>query len=225
MGRTAILFDLDGTLADAFADIAAAVNGALGSRSLPVHSVEVIRTMVGNGIAELCRRAAPALPAQELPAFLEDVRARYAADPVSRTVLYPGVRELLRELQSRAVPMAILSNKPHALTIEVCGRLGLTPFVAALQGEDPPRIPQKPDPAGARAVLAALGTTDAVVVGDMAPDGQLARNLDVPFIAALWSGATTESLQAFDPIALCRDPREVIAAMDSLPTLAPEGRR
>lgn len=209
---TVIIFDLDGTLVDAFADIASAVNGPLAARGLPVHSIDGVRGMVGSGIVELCRRAAPMLEGAELEGYLADVRSAYAANPVAHARPYEGVVDMVREARALA-RTAVLSNKPHAATVEVCRRLGLSPHMDAIEGEDPPRIPRKPDPTGARSLMAALGASRAMVVGDMAPDGILAAALGAPFIAALWSGAATGELESFDPVALCTHPRDVAGAI------------
>ncbi len=203
-----VIFDLDGTLVDAFADIAHAVNAPLAARGLPEHTVASVRTMVGSGIVELCRRAAPSLTGAEALAYLADVRAIYAAHPVVHARTYDGVPEMMRDARTIA-RTAVLSNKPHPATIEVCRRLGIEPHMDAIEGEDAPRTPRKPDPAGARGIMGRLGCSRAIVVGDMAPDGQLALGLGAPFIGALWSGATEEELRPLDPVALCRHPRDV----------------
>ena len=53
----AVVFDLDGTLADTLRDIADAMNGVLSARDLPTHSVHAYRDFVGEGARELVRRA------------------------------------------------------------------------------------------------------------------------------------------------------------------------
>ena len=152
-----VIFDLDGTLADTFPDIAAAVNVALSGRGLPAQSLESISKMVGAGIGELCRRAAPVLGESELPAFVEEVRRAYQATPVRDSRAYSGVLVALRELRARGYSCAVLSNKPHALTVLVCEHLGFAPYLDAVVGEDAPHTPPKPDPTGGRRVMEQLG--------------------------------------------------------------------
>ncbi len=205
---TVVILDLDGTLVDAFEDIMNAVNAPLRARGLPTHAIGAVRGMVGSGIVELCRRAAPMLAGPEAEAYLAEVRAAYAMHPVVHAQPYEGVMEMLRELRASS-PTAVLSNKPHPATLEVCRRLGIATLVDAIEGEDPPRIPRKPDPAGARALMARLGAAHAIVLGDMPPDGMLARALGAPFLGALWSGTTAAELRPLDPVALCAHPREV----------------
>jgi len=207
--KTAILFDLDGTLVDAFEDIAAAVNAPLVARGRAPHSVSVVRGMVGSGIVELCRRAAPDLAGEEFDRYLADVREEYRRAPVSRAYVYEGVADLLARLCKLDLPLGVLSNKPHAATVDVVAELGLAKFFDIVQGEDPPRIPRKPDPSGALNVLAELRATHAIVVGDMVQDGALATALGAPFIGVLWSGAQRQELSMSHPIALCATAGEV----------------
>jgi len=210
--KTAVLLDLDGTLVDAFGDIAAAVNAPLAARGMAAHSLDAVRRMVGAGIVELCRRAAPSLSGDEFEMYLADVRAEYARHPVVHAYVYPGVLGMLERLAPLG-PLAVLSNKPHSATVEVCRLLGIEPLVDIVQGEDPPGFPRKPDPTGARRVLAALGADGAIVLGDMAQDGELARGLGAPFVAALWSGADSGELAPLQPVALCRTPAEAFHAI------------
>ncbi|MDX2176650.1 MAG: HAD hydrolase-like protein [Candidatus Sumerlaeia bacterium] len=224
--RTLVVFDLDGTLVDAFADIAAAVNGALASRGLPTHAQAAVTGMVGDGIAVLCRRAAPMLGGAELESFTEEVRARYAADPVARSAVFPGALQVLEELRAAGAPAAVLSNKPHALTLEVCARLGIAERVARVQGEAPPEFPRKPDPAGARRLMAELGCGRALVVGDMAPDAELAAALGAPFIAVRWPGMPERAFPGTPPVAICPGARELSLRLSgALQTPGPAGHR
>ena len=99
--KKAVIFDLDGTLADTIADIAGAVNRALSREKAPAHSVSTdYRLMVGDGFRALIERALP----EELrtEAYIEATRAEAAADYSGRclelTSAYPGVPELLSAL-------------------------------------------------------------------------------------------------------------------------------
>lgn len=205
----AVLFDLDGTLVDAFRDIAAAVNHGLSRRGLPTRSVEDVTSLVGAGIHTLCERAAPGLRGHELESLVEDVRGYYAAHPVDRSVVYDGIPTVLGALRSAGVRTAVLSNKPHDLTLTVCQRLGLFPLLDYVQGEAAPRVPKKPDPAGARWLMGLLRAGRGVVVGDMVQDADLAAALGVPFIGVRWGAGSVEELAARHPIALVERPVEL----------------
>ena len=160
----ALVFDLDGTLVDSIADIAHHLNEALAERGLPTHGRTEVTRWVGEGARHLVTRAVPS--AARIDEVFAAFRARYRAHPVIDTHLYDGVPAALDAL-APGRKLAVLSNKPHDLTVEVCGQLlARWPF-GAIEGEQAGRLP-KPDPAGARSVLAKLGCapSEAVMIGD-----------------------------------------------------------
>ena len=73
-----VIFDLDGTVLETLADLANAVNFALEKHGYPCHSIEKVRTMIGNGVANLITRALPeGVSAETHAAVLADFKARY----------------------------------------------------------------------------------------------------------------------------------------------------
>jgi len=135
----AVVFDLDGTLVDSLADITTHLNAALVDHDLPARGREEIRQWVGYGAEELVIRA---VPRKELVApVLATFRTRYRAQPVIESRIYAGLGDVLDALASR-YRLAVLSNKPHELTVDVCRTLlSRWPF-AAIAGHraDRPRI-------------------------------------------------------------------------------------
>ncbi|MCX7028611.1 MAG: HAD hydrolase-like protein, partial [Spirochaetes bacterium] len=113
--KRAVLFDLDGTLLDTLEDLADAVNAVLSSFGFPSHPVDAYRYFVGDGVETLMRRTLPAGTATDealLQRAMELQRADYAKRWHAKTHPYPGVLELLADLEQRKIRMAILSNKP-----------------------------------------------------------------------------------------------------------------
>ena len=108
-----VIFDLDGTLLNTVADIAAATNHALAANGYPTHSVDAIRSFVGNGINKLFERALPEGHKDE--AEVLRIRASfvpyYNEHGAERTVPYPGIPELLTALQAHGLKLAVASNK------------------------------------------------------------------------------------------------------------------
>jgi phosphoglycolate phosphatase len=223
---TAIVFDLDGTLADAFADIAAAINLPLGRRGLPLHDVASIKSMVGDGAGKLIERAVPAgTSAEDLAAIRTEMLAHYYAHPADNAFLYDGIRGVLESLHGRAVPLAILSNKPHPMTLETCRRLDISHYFAAIQGEDPQHAPRKPDPAALTALRTRLGVDQLVMVGDGVPDGLVAQRAAVPFVACLWGTRTREQLAPYTPVAVAEQPADLAPILHDLLTATNGTRR
>src|SRR5690606_1047222 len=113
-----VIFDLDGTLADSLRDIAAALDHVLVELALPRLSDAQVERMVGDGARMLIRRALGArvdLEERALAAF----QARYRGALAVHTRAYEGIDALLDALEERGVPTGVLSNKPHAATVEL----------------------------------------------------------------------------------------------------------
>ncbi len=196
----ALVFDLDGTLVDSLADIAAALNHVLAADGLPQHPLFAYRQFVGEGMRRLVERAAPGQPAERIDRLVEAARARYRDHLLEETRCYPGVTAALAELAEHpagGLPLAILSNKPQEFAEQVTrALLPEVPFLA-VEGERPGR-PRKPDPAGALAVAEALGVApDACwLVGDTRTDMDTARAAGMVGIGVLWGFRDRAELEA-----------------------------
>lgn len=173
----AAVFDLDGTLIDSVPDIAAALNTCLVSEGRAPLNEDGVAKLVGGGARELVARA---LGAATLDADVDrvhaDFLAYYDAEPVTRTRLYPGARELLFELRDTGLPLAICTNKPQHLTDLILARMDLAAYFSAIWGAAPGQ-PLKPDAACLRNICTRLGTEPAetVMVGDSYTDVAAAR--------------------------------------------------
>ena len=181
-----IIFDLDGTLADTLRDIAQAVNVALASLSLPTHSTAKYRQWVGSGWKNTMRQAAE-VSEDDLEQLCEAAFQYYKGHLTDNTRLYDGVAEVLGELSRRRVGMAVLSNKPHDLTVATVTDLGCAERFAAVQGAVDEQM-RKPDPATALRLAAVLGSAprEVYLVGDSSVDVATARNGGMVPVAVTW---------------------------------------
>jgi phosphoglycolate phosphatase len=211
MAFRAAIFDLDGTLADTLATIAGVANHALRSLGLPEHQLAAYKSMVGEGITVLCRRALPPGREELLDEMLRRARARYATHFLDGARLYDGMREALEELARRGAKLAVLSNKPHDLTVKTVEGLGIAPLFACLVGQAE-RFPPKPDPAVARHVQEQLGVAAAEVlyVGDSAIDMDTARNAGFAPLGVTWGFRSRDELLAHGARWLVGHPRAIV---------------
>ena len=176
----AVIFDLDGTLADSAPDIAAALNATLEASGLAKLDLATIKTMVGGGAGLLVARALSVneeAPKQDrvetlLAGFLE----RYRAAACVHTRLYPSARDTLDELAAEGIALGICTNKPSDLTQLVLAGLGVRGYFTSVVAATPD-LPPKPDAAMLLWVLSEIGAApDAtLMIGDSAADLGCAR--------------------------------------------------
>ena len=191
-----ILFDLDGTLIDSLEDLADAVNHALGLRGLPLHSVAEYRRMVGHGVRNLVKQALPEGADDALvDSALSDFKAYYQAHIDVHTRPYPGIPELLTDLQAHGVQLAVASNKFQEGTEYLIQRFFPGNRFVAILGNRP-GAPLKPDPEIVQEVLrkADVQPADALLVGDSPTDMKTAANGGIESIAVTWGYRTAEEL-------------------------------
>lgn len=112
MKYTTIIFDLDGTLLNTLADLAAATNHALAEHKLPQRTTDEVRLFVGNGIHKLIERAVPAdTPAELQEEVFASFNKYYKQHCADSTRPYEGVPQLLQQLRAAGCRTAIVSNK------------------------------------------------------------------------------------------------------------------
>lgn len=163
----AVVFDLDGTLIDSRADIAAAANVALAVGGRATLSVEEISRFVGDGAKLLLSRAAGLPPdAPELEPMIAAFLEHYSANATVHTRFMPHASAVLDALAPNHA-LALLTNKPRMTTDTVLHELGLTErFRVVVAGGDLPE--KKPHPLPFQHIARVLGceTTGLVMVGD-----------------------------------------------------------
>ena len=215
-----VLFDLDGTLVDSLVDLADSMNRVLIRQGFAAHPTEAYRYFVGDGIIKLAQRALPAEAQQEdiIKDCARKMRQEYALHWADTTRPYPGIAELLDTLASRGIEIAILSNKPDALTQEVVRTLLPQWNFAAVAGARE-TFPRKPDPAGALRIANLLRREPAnfLYLGDTDTDMQTARAARMFAIGALWGFRTAEELKEHGAQALLSVPGELCPLLDLRP--------
>ena len=209
----AIVFDLDGTLVDSIADIVAHLNAALGDHGLAARDSAEIAEWVGYGAEQLVPREDLVTP------VLATFRARYRARPVIDTRLYAGLADVLDGLTAR-YRLAVLSNKPHELTVDVCtALLAGWPFTV-IHGARADR-PRKPDPQALHAVASELGVeiSQCALVGDSEVDVATARAAGAISIGVSWGLRPLGVLVDARPDYLVHTPHELRALFEPLKSI------
>ena len=210
------IFDLDGTLIDSLEDLADSMNAVLTRRGLSARPVDAYRYYVGDGVANLVKRAlaastpAPA-PRQTVEDCIRDMKAEYAARWARKTRPYPGIPELLAALRGLRLRLGVLTNKPHDFALSVVEHfLGRETFDAVLGARA--GVPHKPDPAGAREILRLLGVRadEVLYVGDTGTDMDTAAAAGLESVGALWGFRPEEELVRHGAAHLIREPGQLL---------------
>jgi phosphoglycolate phosphatase len=172
----AFLFDLDGTLINSKMDLVNSVNAMLRETGRIELPADLIASHVGHGAPQLIASAlGPASTEEERRQGLTIFLKHYEHKKLEETRAYAGVAEGLRALQGSA--MAVLTNKPAKLSMDILQSLRLVEFFCGVYGGD--SFPKKkPDPTGALEILREFGVSpeEAAMVGDSDVDIQTARN-------------------------------------------------
>lgn len=208
-----VIFDLDGTLLNTIADLAEAVNRALVACGFAEHPTDAYRFFVGDGVSKLFERALPpeARTAENIARIRTHFMPYYEAHNADLSRPYEGIVELLAELQSRGVKMAVASNKYQAATQKLVRHyFGDTDFVAVFGQREGVAI--KPDPQIIFDVLEVAGVTpeDVIYVGDSNVDMQTGPRAGVDTVGVSWGFRPREELAAHNPVAIIDHPLQLL---------------
>jgi len=184
----AVLFDLDGTLADTALDLGAALNRMLAEEGLPPQPDHLIRPIASHGARALIQlgfgveRNDPAFDALR-QRFLDHYEHGFA----DRTCLFDGVETLIRELDARGLRWGIITNKPMRFTDRLVPLLPFPVPPAVVVSGDTTGV-AKPDPRPMHHASSQLGiaATDCLYVGDAERDIQAGRNAGMRTALAEW---------------------------------------
>jgi phosphoglycolate phosphatase len=182
----AVAIDLDGTMLDTVEDLCAAVNHTLSELELPQLDLELVRTFVGKGIANLIERSLraslraepdPELVARAMPAYA----AHYERVNGDTTTIYPGVREGLDALMQAGLPLACITNKSSRFTAPLLERVGFARyFPVVVCGDTLPQKKPDPQPLTHAAQRLQVQPVQMLMIGDSINDAQAARAAGCP---------------------------------------------
>jgi phosphoglycolate phosphatase len=192
----AVVFDLDGTLADSAPDIHYSLNAVLNQRGLNSIELSSVTLMIGGGPELLMRRAlaelGAAAEAGEIAELTAEFESAYLQHGNALTKLFPGALECIARLDAHDIPIGLCSNKPEHICDQLLADLEIRKFFVAIQGSGT-GLPKKPRPEPLLVILDRLGAKpgQALYVGDSSTDVETARAGEVP-VALVKHGYTSE---------------------------------
>ncbi|HET9580460.1 MAG TPA: phosphoglycolate phosphatase [Usitatibacter sp.] len=182
----AVLFDLDGTLADTAPDMARTVNAMRRRRGLAPVQESVVRPHVSKGArGMICSAFEITTEHPDFMAMREEFLDIYGREPCVHTTLFPGMGELLDALEADGIAWGVVTNKFERFARPILAELGLAGRAAAIVGGDTcPRPKPFPDPLLYAAGRIGVAPEATLYVGDDERDVQAARAAGMPVIVA-----------------------------------------
>jgi N-acetyl-D-muramate 6-phosphate phosphatase len=182
----AVLFDLDGTLADTAPDLGYAINHMRAARrmsELPLAATRAVTSLGARGLLEVGFSISPGHP--EFEPMRDEFLSIYAANLCRETKLFPGMPELLTELEQRGLPWGVVTNKAERFAIPLLDQLGVSKRAACVIGGDTTGK-LKPDPAPllAAAERIDIAPRNCLYLGDDRRDVEAGRAAGMAVVVA-----------------------------------------
>jgi len=208
-----VIFDLDGTLVDAYKAVAESMNYMLKQLGLPSAGDEEIKRSVGWGMRHLVVRFAGEQNAQKAMSIYRQHHARALK---AGTAFLPGAKELLYALKKKGYKLAIASNRPARFTHIILKHLKVSDlFDYVLCGDEIPD--PKPAPQMIQQILAkfSLGPAQALYVGDMTIDVETAHAAGVKIVTVITGSSDREEIERLKPLKIMEHISEVESILES----------
>ena len=212
----AILFDLDGTLADTAPDLAEAVNALRADRGLEPTPYALLRPVASAGARGLIGAAFGIKPDD---AAYEELRVnflnRYEANLVVKSKLFDGIPDLLKQLEAQGLAWGIVTNKASRFTDPLVPQIGLGHAGCIVSGDTTPHTKPHPAPLLEAARRLQLPAEDCWYVGDDLRDIQAGRAAGMQTIAAAWGYCGHAEPASWEADALLHDPLHLLDLIKS----------
>lgn len=204
-----VVFDLDGTLINSIEDLADAVNNSLRDMGYPIHTLDKFNHFVGDGVIKLCERALP----DDAKEHTEELRGRfseyYAKNSTNKTRPYDDIEDMLTQLKSNGIKLAVASNKPHNFSVSIVEHFFGNTFDTIL-GNAPER-PKKPSPEIIYDIMKIAGVSadETIMVGDSDVDIITAKNAGIKSIGCVWGYRGKAELQQAGADFIAKYPNDI----------------
>jgi phosphoglycolate phosphatase len=213
-----VVFDLDGTLINSRADLAASTNAmlvSLGAAPLPEAQMT---SFVGDGARTLVTRAlvAAGLPSHDVDSALATFLDIYNSRLMEETRPYEGVDALIDRAIGDGLALGVITNKPQAPTDRLLHAFGLAPHFRWVIGGDT-EFGRKPDPAALIWMMneASVSPDRTLYVGDSHVDAETARRAGTHFCLADYGFGQEHHVTTLQPDEFrAASARDIISAID-----------
>ncbi|MGZ8318757.1 MAG: HAD family hydrolase [Telluria sp.] len=214
----AILFDLDGTLADTAPDLAAAVNHLRVVRGLEPTPYSILRPTASAGARGMIGAAFGLTPADD---GYETLRLewfdRYQAAMAVHSTLFDGVPELIEGIGAAGMAWGIVTNKPARFTDPLLPQIGLAHAGCIISGDTTPHPKPHPEPLLEAARRLGIAPEHCWYVGDDLRDVEAGRAAGMVTVACAWGYCGAVEPQTWGADYLVESPLDLLRALQALP--------
>lgn len=208
----AVLFDLDGTLADTAPDLAAALNTMRAKRDLEAAPYEKLRRVASAGARGLIGAAFGLRPDEAgYTALQQEFLENYEAAIAHQTCLFEGIAPLLEELEKRSIQWGIVTNKAARFTDLLVTQIGLGKAGCVISGDTTPHAKPHPAPMLEAARRLDLKPETCWYVGDDLRDIQAGQAAGMATVAAAWGYCGDSGPVTWNADAIAESPMEMIS--------------
>lgn len=215
----AVIFDLDGTIADTMPDLQTAMNNMLVHLGYKPRTRGDLIKAINNGAREFVRRSLPK-EVQGVDFILESAidtyEEEYAKCYIEKTTPYEGIEALLMNLRSMGVKISVLSNKQDSFVKEIVSKLFDRKLFNQIQGQD--KLPIKPNPMSALNIAKSMGVkpSKCLFIGDSDVDMETAKNAGMRSVGVSWGYRASEVLEEAGATFIAKAPSDIYDIILSL---------
>lgn len=208
------VFDMDGTVVNSIADIAAAMNRSLEKMGYNPYGIGEYCHMVGDGMEMLCRRAIKVNDEEEVQRLIKLYKEDYFSHCCENSNMYDGMEGVIYALREKGLRCAVLSNKPNEQVQEISKELFNTDMFDEIWGYTN-QFPVKPAPDSLVAMMKKFGVDkdETVYIGDSDVDIRLGKAAQVFTVGVAWGLRGAKELIGEGADAIAEMPEDLISIL------------
>jgi len=209
-----VIFDLDGTLVDAYKAVANSLNYTLTQLDCPLIDDDIIKRTVGWGDRHLIGTF---VAREDIDKALSIFRQHHARALKKGTTMLPGARKLLNDFKAKKYALAVASNRPTRFTQIILKHLNMRDLFDYVLCADKVARP-KPEADILERILKKFSLTpdEALYVGDMAIDVQTGNRAGIKTVAVMTGSSTRDEIATLKPFRIIDEIAQVAGIVEEV---------